>query len=200
MEVFFLPLMILNMLGGVVAGIWLIVLGNWLALAIGMAIAFLGNWVINIALMPSMLLFGGPATALQNSGKRVGALFFGCLNLLYIAALITFWCVGTLALLSALAKNYSVVAFTLFSYGCATAPWAYLAQKDQQSGGNEYSNTSVLFAEVAFIGIGLFNILGQPSFGALLGVFAGFMALAVVLEIIMAVHQSNRERRSVINS
>jgi len=200
MEIVFLPLMILNMVGGVAAAIWLIVLGDWLVLGVGIAIAFFGNWIINLALMPGMFLFGAPGMALENKGKHGGALFFAFLNAVYVAALITFWCIGTLLLLTSLAKTYSVVPLTLFAYGCATAPWAYLAQKDQQSGGNEFSNIAILFAEIAFVAMGLTNIIARPTTGILLAIFSCIMAVGVVLEMLLAVYQSRKEQRFRANS
>lgn len=192
MEIALVPIMILNLGGGIAGGIWFAVLGNWLAIAVGIGIAIFGNWLISFALMPAMLLFGAPGAALQERGKNTAAIFLGLLNAVYVSALITVWCVGTLYLLDALSATHSVVPLALFSYGSGTASWAYLAQKDRDRGGNEFTTISVLFAEVAFVVVGIVLIFGASQFSTLILIFSAFMAVSVITQMIFAVHLSRR--------
>jgi hypothetical protein len=192
MEIAFLPLMILNLVGGIVAAVWLAILGDWVVFGIGIAIAILGSWIIKITLVPARILFGAPGIALANRGKNGGALLFGLLNAIYTSALICAWCLSVFYLMTTITRSDSIIPLTLFAYGCSTAPWAYLSQKDQQAGGNEYSNLLVLFAEIAFVIAGFIKVITNIEFRKLLIIFSCIMAVAVVLQMIMAVHQIRR--------
>ena len=56
MSVLAVPLMIVNMLGGIVSGIWLAVLGEWGAIGYGIAALVVSGLVLSIVLMPALLL------------------------------------------------------------------------------------------------------------------------------------------------
>jgi hypothetical protein len=49
-----LPLMLLNVLGGIVGGIWLIVLGEWGALGVALIAIVFGAIICSFALMPGI--------------------------------------------------------------------------------------------------------------------------------------------------
>jgi hypothetical protein len=66
-----IPLMILNMLGGIVSGIWLAILGEWGAVGTGILFFFVSTWLLGFALMPS-LLFAAPAAYCAKKGKTFG--------------------------------------------------------------------------------------------------------------------------------
>jgi hypothetical protein len=193
MELLMLPLMVLNTVGAVVSGIWLLILREWLLVGLGLAIGLLGNWLIGLAIMLGMLLFGTPGMALAQKNKKTVAMFFALLNALYVSALITTWCLGTLYLFVTVSKSSSIIPITLWAYGASTAPWAYLAYKDQQSGGNEFSSMSIFFAQIAFVIVGLIKIIGNAPFKTLIIIFGAVMAVDVILEMIMAITGQSRE-------
>ena len=128
-----LPLMVLNVLGGIVSGIWLAVLRDWGAIGLGVGLFLVSTLVLGIAIMPSLLL-AAPAAMFAERGKTVGVLFFSTLSSLYILALITVWCcvIFFVFVKGATAANY--IPRLIWSYGAATGPWAYMASQDQASG------------------------------------------------------------------
>lgn len=63
------PLAILNMLGGIVSGIWLAFLGEWDPILSGLGFMIFSGFVIGFALMPG-LLFAGPAMMFLEKGKK----------------------------------------------------------------------------------------------------------------------------------
>ena len=71
MNLFALPIMILNLLGGIVSGIWLAILGQWWAIGAGIASLFLSTLLLGIVLMPSALL-ALPGIYLQEKGVKAG--------------------------------------------------------------------------------------------------------------------------------
>ncbi len=85
--------LVLNSLGGIVSGIWLAILGEWGAIGIGLVLVFVSTGVLGVALLPAT---GLAVAAYAARRSRAGLLFLGLLSNLYIAALITVWCVGVL--------------------------------------------------------------------------------------------------------
>jgi hypothetical protein len=82
----------------------------------------------------------------------------------------------------------------IWAYGSATGPWAYLAQKDQQGGGNVFSTIGVFFAEVAFIATGLLAILRSPPFPNLILIFSLIMAGGLILQTIIGIVEQMHSR------
>ena len=70
---------------------------------------------------------------------------------LYTAALIAAWGIGILYLFASRATAHSIVPLLIWSYGVASGPWSFLASKDQQGGGNEYSAMSTFFFQVGYV-------------------------------------------------
>jgi len=57
-EILSLPIMILNMVGGIIGGIWLAILGEWGLIGIGILLMFTSHWILAILMMPSLLFNG----------------------------------------------------------------------------------------------------------------------------------------------
>lgn len=191
-----LPLMVLNILGGIISGIWLGILGQWYVLLIGIVAALFGHKVLNVGIMIGMGIFGTPAMALERKGKRTGAMFFAVLNLLYIAFLICLWCFGILLLLGSFVNTAAPIPMMIWSYGVATGPWAYLSQKDQEAGGNEFSAISTIFAQVAFVAMGLAVIFTDLPFFTLAVIFGSIMLVSVIVNSGIAFRYKKLEQAS----
>lgn len=86
-----IPLMFLNMFGGIVSGIWLAVLGQWWAIGYGIAGLFLSTTLLGLAMMPG-LIFAAPAAILADKGKLVLAFPLMLLSQLYTYVIVTAWC------------------------------------------------------------------------------------------------------------
>ena len=165
------PIMILNLLGGIVSGIWLAILGEWGEIFRGILFMVISGFAISLALMPS-LFFAIPAAKAIEKGKKILGMFFGSLSVLYTFALMTIWCLWIMWLFISSTTDNSLIPLLIWSSGVALAPWMWLAQKDQQvGGGNEYSMFTLFFAQISYI-------LGMILFflGATLGIIAYFLA------------------------
>ena len=77
-----IPLMILNMLGGIVSGIWLIILGEWGAVGTGLIFFSVSTGLLGLAILPAML-FAAPAALCAAKGKTFGLVCFGALSSIY---------------------------------------------------------------------------------------------------------------------
>ena len=143
------PLGLINIFGAIVSDIWLAILGEWGIIGYGIAALFVSGIGLGIAMMPGLLL-AAPAAALQEKGKMFGFYMFGFLSALYTIAILTVWCIAILLFFTKQANADSIIPILIWSYGVATAPIAWMAQKEMQ-GGNEFSMISTFFAQVAYI-------------------------------------------------
>ncbi|HUU19256.1 MAG TPA: hypothetical protein VMW72_19050 [Sedimentisphaerales bacterium] len=177
-------IMILNMLGGIISGIWLAILGEWGEIIRGICFIVVSGFLISFALMPGFL-FAGPALIAMEHGKKILGAFFGFLSVLYTAALITIWCIWIMWLFVSSATESSIIPLLIWSYGVALAPWMWLAQKDQQGGGNEFSIFTTFFAQISYI-IAMIMFLLSVTLGTIAITFGVIMLIAAILQMTIA--------------
>jgi len=188
------PLALANLLGGVGAGIWLAILGQWKAVGIGLAIGVGGHFLINLMLMPRMLL-AGAALSLTEKNKP-GVAYLGFLGLAYTHVIVAVWCVGILAAFSALSTTHTRIPMLFLSYEAATGPWAYLAYRDQQSGGNVLSGVAVFFAEVGYLASVLLLLLSPVRTGLALAAMCVIIAFGLVIQCVYVAFTLREEGRA----
>jgi hypothetical protein len=181
MKLLSFPIMLLNLLGGVVSGLWLAILGQWGAIGVGLLAMLAGGFGISIALLPSML-FAAPAAYFERRGIKPGAYFFGLLSVLYIYALMAWWCITILVYFANRADASSYIPMVLWSYGVAMGPWSWLAQKDQ---GNWASGISMFFAQVGYIVMMIMVLLLNVTVGDVMAVFAVIMLIGLIVQFKM---------------
>jgi hypothetical protein len=181
-----IPIMILNILGGIVAGIWLAILGQWGTIGAGILIFFVSTWLLGFVIMPSMLLVASAALC-EERGKTFGFISFVALGNLYVLAVITIWCCCILFLFVRDATESSIIPRLLWSYGLATGPWAYMAGKDAEGGGGFASMLGTFLGQLAYITIMILVLFTSIALLTAIKVFAGFMAVALVIQITFAI-------------
>jgi hypothetical protein len=187
-----LPLMLLNFLGGIVGGIWLIVLGEWGALGIALAALVFGVIVCSFALMPGMLATA-PAILMYGKGgaARIVSYPLMLVGLLWTFAVMSAWALWWFAYFLKRADPSSVVPMLLIAFSVATGPWAYMAQKEAQ-GGNEHSSLTTFFLQLACAVIFvMLAFAGAHPFTALV-VFLVIMATALLLNAGMGLAMAAR--------
>jgi hypothetical protein len=166
LSVLAIPLGMLNMLGGIISGIWLAILGEWGLIGYGLLVLVFSGMALGLVMAPG-LIFAVPAAAMLEKGNKVGGYFFGLLSTIYIVGILTTWCILVLLYYTKHADADSIIPVLIWSYGIATGPITWLAQKDLQSG-NEYAMVTTFFIEVAyiltmlaiiFVGVSLINVI-----------------------------------------
>jgi hypothetical protein len=180
-----IPLGLLNILGGIVAGIWLAVLGKWGIIGYGVAALFVSGFGLGIAMMPG-LLFAAPAAMLHEKGNKLGFYFFGFLGALYTVAVLTAWCIAVLYFFARQANADSIIPILLWSYGVATGPIGWLAQKAAQGGGGEGEIISTFFAQVAYVIVILAVFFFSVSLGDVIILFGAIMVVGLVFQFRIA--------------
>ena len=188
--------MLLNLLGGIVGGIWLICLGMWKPVGISIAILFVGSFALGFLLMPS-LIFAIPAAKAAERGNTGGAIFAGMFALLYTTALIVVWAFFIMKGYAGMGPDSAQWPLMLLSYGAATGPWAYMASKDQQGpdGGNQHSAIHVFFLSVAYIIAMGARLIGSASFETCLWILIVTMVIGLIFQA-MIVAEENRIRKT----
>lgn len=179
-----IPLAILNMLGGIVSGTWLALLGEWSPIISGIVFIIFSGFLINFALMPGML-FAVPAMIFFEKKKKILGALFGFLNILYTISLLVVWCLYILNKFTLLADNSSLIPMLIWSYGVAMAPWIFLAQKDQQDGGNEWSIFTTFFAEISYV-TAMIMFYFDASFTSIAITFSAIMLVSGLIQTSIA--------------
>jgi len=175
------PLGLLNMLGGIVAGIWLAILGEWGIIGYGIVALFVSGFGLGLAMAPG-LLFAAPAAALHEKGHKLGFYFFGFLGALYTVAVLTAWCIAVLYFFARQADSSSVFPILLWSYGVATGPIAWMAHKEAQGGGGEGAMISTFFAQVAYVLVILAVLFFRVSIVDVAVLFGAIMIVGLIFQ------------------
>ena len=176
-----IPLRLLNMLGGIVSGVWLVILGRWGIIGYGLLALIVSSFCLGVVMMPA-LLFAAPAALLYEKGSKVAFYFFGFLATLYTMAVLTVWCMAVLFFFTRQADVSTIIPILLWSYVVATVPIAWMAQKELQGGGSIHSTISSMFAQVAYILVVLAMLLLKVSFLYGMILFLAVMMLGIVMQ------------------
>jgi hypothetical protein len=175
--VFQLPILILNSLGFIVSGLWLLILGEWRSVLAGLVISFAASFFLGLALLPTAALLA-PSAFFAKRGITIALYFFCFLSSIYTVALITAWCGAVTLYFLNEATRQAFWPLLIWSYGVATSPWTYMAQRD--SGGA--SIMAAFFTQVAFIVMMVGIALGADLKSAT-QIFAAVMVVAVVFQM-----------------
>lgn len=182
-----IPLMLLNAFGGIIAGIWLAILGEWSAIFLGIAILFIGSFVVALLLAPGMGLAGVGAMALERGNKLAGW-FFLLLASPWTYIVIIVWEIVIFNMFGKRVTPDNVIPMWLWSYGAATGVWSYMASKERQNGDGGGAAAAAFGAQIAYIALAVCHIwLDLPlvqtviamAVPLLLPIAFGFLAIGV---------------------
>lgn len=178
---FSVVLLPLNTFGGVVAGAWLVIIGEWWALGIGILIAIIGSFAIGLAMAPGLLL-AGPAVIFQQKGVRSGFYLFSLLSVVYMFAVLSAWCLVVFFIFAHRTSEASAFPVLLWSYAIATGPIAYMAQREQSTG-NDMSSLPAFFSQVAyFLSLVVVFLVARTTFAVVI-TFGAVMLIASIIQL-----------------
>jgi hypothetical protein len=191
-----LPIIIFNWLGGVVAGIWLAILGKWSIIIYGLIAAFTAHFLLGFVLMLG-LIFGAPAIYFVNKNYKIPAMFFGFLSLVVTIGIISFWCLAVFFQFMKNAEINSWVPLAIWSYGVATIPLQYLASKEKD---NEYTASTVFFTQLAYFIMLLSLILLDLTLRTSIIIFLVIMGLCLIFHTFTSVNEMRSKSTYSSNS
>lgn len=132
-NVLMMPVMFLNVFGGIIGAVWLIIIEKWTPLGIAILAAIISSYIIRLALMPAMLL-SIPATTMIKKGPPLIGHFFMLLSHAYIFGVLWYWSISLFGIsASYIRSNGNGIPLLLITYFVATAPIGYIANKDSDS-------------------------------------------------------------------
>lgn len=144
-----IPIIVLNALGGLVGGIWLIAVGEW-PIPVGVLIAyFISTYLISFALLLAMPF---QALGVYFSNKKYSLLMFISLflGLLITSAVSIAWVLGTFYWVVSLYEGgLPLWPLLLVGYALATGPFAYMARGESEDSHGTY--IAVFTTQVIFI-------------------------------------------------
>jgi hypothetical protein len=186
-----IPIMLLNMFGEIVAGIWLAILGEWSAIFLGIAILVVGAFAVSFLLAPGLGLLGIGAMALERGNKFVGW-FLILLASPWTYIVVIVWELVIFNMFGKRVTADNVIPMWLWSYGAATGVWSYMASQEQQSGdGGRVAAGAAFSAQVAYIALAVCRIwLDWPLVQTVIA-----MAVPLLLQIavsLLAIGESSR--------
>lgn len=181
-----LPLVAMNMLGGLVGIVWLMVLGEWGSLGYALVFTMGGAFLCGLALMPG-LLASAPGLAMYDKGgaTRIFSYPLIGLGLLWTHVVMVFWALVVFAYFFKRADAASMVPTMLVAYLVATAPWSYMAQKTAQSD-SDASVLHIFFLQASCVAVALALALGDWTFRSSATMLVAIMAVAVLVSAIDA--------------
>lgn len=193
-KVFSWPILLMNTVGGIVSGLWLILLGRWAEVGLGILVLMAGGFLVGFAMLPGFI-FSAPIMYFQRKAIKSGMRFFAFLSVAYTMLVITIWCSAIFFAFATRADSAaSLIALLLWSYSVAIGPLAFLAQKDT---GNEYSMLSTFFAQAAYLlVIALAIVVGISPLIAFI-MIGGVMLCAALVEFRIAGEEERAQEPAV---
>ena len=185
-----LPLMLLNVFGGIVSGIWLAILGEWGIIGYGVGILFFGSFALGLAMMPGLLL-AAPIMAMGENGNKVAIYFFSFLSALYTMGILSAWCLGLMYFFVMQSDSSSFIPIFIWSYGMATGTIAYMAQKEAQGGDGGSSMVATFFAQLAYVISALITIFFTVAFIEIIILFGVIMFIGLIFQFWTALSIDN---------
>ncbi len=178
------PLIVLNLFGGVTGAIWLAILGQWSIIGIGIIFMILMPLGYTIVCWPGIGLTFLGIKALEKHVNWV-AYPLAYMGALYSNLLIGYWLILTMQLSLARSGADSAIPYVLWAYSVAVAPLAYMASKEDDD--NIATTIGMYFAQLSAIGLGLSVIVT----GSLLGGIAIIVFMSVSVPIINLILVAN---------
>ena len=176
-----IPLMILNLVGGFAAVVWLAILGEWLGFIIWLAVMVAAKYIFYSLLLPARLI---TATAMPLLGKvgilKILGFVIGMVSVLWTFMVMSGWEFYIVTTVTGKANSDTWLPYLLLAYAVATRPWAYMASMDD----DVHSAVAVIFLQIAcaahIVMIGFTTITPPAVFLTFAGImFVGYLQFMI---------------------
>ncbi len=157
-----IPIIFLNFFGGLVSGIWLLILGQWKLVIAAFVFSLFVPWaysIVTIVQMPMMALI----VYFQKKSWKIPYLIIGFINILIGHVIILFYVFFILdkAIAISLSRDLNIFVLLLFGYGIATGPFSYMASKEGPDA--SASVLSVFVAQISYLIFATAYLLNYPA-------------------------------------
>jgi len=173
------PITVLNVLGGLVSGIWLAVLGRWGTIGVGLLMSILMPFVYSILMLPAFGI-GQFAIRLEERGQKLPAMLLAFPGAVYGDALITAWVAFLFVNFLYEPDATAAVPTALWVYSIAIAPLAYMGSKEKgDNPGPAVAMFVALLAYLVLLVMWLLKVSGRDQ----IPVLAAFVVLTSVVKL-----------------
>ena len=124
-----LVLLVVNGIGGIVSGIWLAIVGHWMEIGLGVALAWTMPHGFTMLNEPSFAL-AKVSTGLFDKGKTFLTFLVGLCGTLYSDALLAAWTLLVFFAFLLEAETGTYIPLLLWGYAAATTPVIYICSKE----------------------------------------------------------------------
>lgn len=184
---FMVPVVLLNMFGGLIGGGWLLYLGMWKPVVFGLCAILSGSLVLGFMLLPSIALVIPLGGAIER-GSIIAATIAVLVSVVFIKVVMTIWSLGVFDLFLMKSKQEAIIPLLLWSYTVAVTPWGTMARYDQQTNPDSFSAVSTAFLAVACISvmIGVYFFGVQPTWREMLPWFLPALIVSLLFQTLFA--------------
>jgi hypothetical protein len=184
-EALSVPIMLLNIFGGIVASIWLIAIREWPLVLIAVIAVLIMSFVIGIALIPAALL-ALPGFAMVKKGTGIFGHFLMFCGILYTYGLLWFW---SMLVFWWFANQFEIdgrglIPLMLMAYVVATTPVAIMASRDREP---STAATITTFSVMAGCMIYMLLLIFGVNLGIANLVFMGVVAIGLFANFVISV-------------
>lgn len=182
-----ISIFIFNTFGGIVGGIWLLILGQWRIVLGGFFASLSMPWWWVIVSLPSLGL--AALLIFFHNKTKLGVAFIGLISGLYDSFLIIGWItlVFVFFLIKSIDYDISIFPILLYSYSVATSPLLYMASKEPPDSPN--TNLTMLIIVIGSILFVILSLIGLPLIYPLI-VMAVLMLIRTLLMTALAVSET----------
>jgi hypothetical protein len=194
LEALVVPIMLLNIFGGIIATIWLIAIREWPLVVISVIAVLIMSFIIGIVLLPAAL-FALPGIAMVKKGTGILGHFLIFCGLLYTYGLLWFW---SMLVFWWFINQFEIdggglIPLMLMAYVVATAPVAIMASKDREP---STAATITTFSIMAGCMIYMLLLIFGANLGIVNLVFMGVVAIGLFSNFVISVQITTEMRLS----
>ena len=176
----FVPIVALNILGGIGGAIWLLVLGEWKLVLIAVLVSIAFPFAYSVIMLVQV-----PLSALMHHFKdknRKLALTIGFVNMLIGHAVNLVWLVLVFYLALHYSEGQNVIPYLLFGWEVAVSPFQYMATKEPPDNIGTY--VAVYLLQISYLILAIFYFLGILPLGLLVIILITLATEVYLLRIV----------------
>ena len=146
-----LVLNLLYIFGGIVGGIWLLIVGEWKLLLLTFITSLIIPFVYSIITMPFSYLLMLPVGYFKERKRKMPLIILGSMNLLISCVTIVAWVMLAFFFMMMYTDRtgVSMVPLLLYGYSVTTGPFIYMASKESDD--SKASKIGVYLAQISYV-------------------------------------------------